>query len=125
MMGMPMDPLLDGKGLIGAKAGVDLTLPLQSRNKLTMRVAKASKLESTARYKTVSQTLEENGPLFFSHIVDALGSREGREISVQLDELRNQGKLMRNSDGQYLLGKAKKRMAGLHGPQHDDPNSHT
>jgi len=90
-----------------------------------MRVAKASKLESTARYKTVSQALEENGPLFFSHIVDALGSRDGREISVQLDELRNQGKLMRNSDGQYLLGKAKKGMTDLHGPQHDDPNSHT
>jgi 2,5-furandicarboxylate decarboxylase 1 len=125
MMGMPMDPSLDGKGIIGAKAGFDMTLPLQSRGKLTMRVAKAPKLESAARYQTVTQALEENGPLFFTEIVDALGSRDGREIAVQLDELRSEGKLMRNADGQYLLGQAEKGMTGLHGPQHDDPNAHT
>ena len=124
-MGMPMDPSLDGKGIIGAKAGFDMTLPLQSRGKLTMRVAKAPKLESVARYQTVTQALEENAPMFFAEIVDALGSRDGREIAVQLDELRADGKLMRNADGQYLLGQAEKGMTGLHGPQHDDPNAHT
>jgi len=125
MMGMPMDPSLDGKGVIGAKAGFDLTLPLQSRGKLAMRVAKAPKLEGIARYQTVTQALEENAPMFFSEIVDALGSRDGREIAVQLDELRADGKLMRNADGQYLLGQAENGMTGLHGPQHDDPNAHT
>ena len=125
MMGMPMDPSLDGKGIIGAKAGFDLTLPLQSRGKLTMRVAKASRLEGSARYQTVTQALEENTLMFFSEIVDALGSRDGREIAVQLDELRSDGKLMRNADGQYLLGQAGKGMTGLHGPQHDDPNANT
>ncbi len=125
MMGMPMDPSLDGKGIIGAKAGFDLTLPLQSRGKLTMRVAKASRLEGSARYQTVTQALEENTLMFFSEIVDALGSRDGREIAVQLDELRSDGKLMRNADGQYLLGQADKGMTGLHGPQHDDPNANT
>ena len=63
--------------------------------------------------------------MFFSEIVDALGSRDGREIAVQLDELRTDGKLMRNADGQYLLGQAEKGTTGLHGPQHDDPNAHT
>ena len=122
---MPMDPSLDGKGITGAKAGFDLTLPLQSRGKLTMRVAKASRLEGSARYQTVTQALEENTLMFFSEIVDALGSRDGREIAVQLDELRCDGKLMRNADGQYLLGQADKGMTGLHGPQHDDPNANT
>jgi len=125
MMGMPMDPSLDGKGTIGAKAGFDLTLPLQSRGKLTMRVAKAPKLEGSARYQTVLKALEERGPLFFTDIVDALGSRDSREIAIKLDELRNDGKLMRNSDGQYLLGKTEKGKTGLFGPQHDDPNAHT
>lgn len=125
MMGMPMDPSLDGKAIIGAKAGFDLTLPLQSRGKLTMRVAKAPKLQSSARYQTVTQALEENTLMFFSEIVDALGSRDGREIAVQLDDLRSDGKLMRNADGQYLLGQADKGMTGLHGPQHDNPNANT
>jgi 2,5-furandicarboxylate decarboxylase 1 len=125
MMGMPMDPSLDGKGIIGAKAGFDLTLPLQSRGKLSMRVAKAPKIKSAARYQSVTQALKESGPLFFTDIVDALGSRDGREIAVQLDEIRGQGKLMRNGDGQYLLGQAEKGTTGLHGPQHDDPNAHT
>ena len=125
MMGMPMDPSLDSKDIIGTKAGFDLTLPLQSRGKLSMRVASAPKLEGAARYQTVPQALEENAPMFFSEIVDALGSRDGREIAVQLDELRADGKLMRNADGQYLLGQAEKGTPGLHGPQHDDPNAHT
>jgi hypothetical protein len=59
MEGMPMDPSLDGKSVIGAKAGFDLILPLQSHSKLTMQVAKALKLESSARYQTVLQALEE------------------------------------------------------------------
>jgi hypothetical protein len=69
--------------------------------------------------------LEERGPLFFTDIVDALGSRDSREIAIKLDKLRNDGKLMRNSDGQYLLGKTEKGKTGLFGPQHDDPNAHT
>ena len=125
MMGMPMDPSLDGKGIIGAKAGFDLTLPLQSGDKLTMRVAKAPKIKGPARYQTALNALEKESPLFFSDIVNALGSRDGREVAIQLDKLRNDGRLLRNSDGQYLLGDTEKGKTGLFGPQHDDPNSHT
>ena len=52
----------------------------------------------------------------------ALGSRDGREITVQLDELRAKGKLMRDCDGRYLIGEAPKGKTGLFGPQHKDPN---
>ncbi len=125
MMGMPMDPSLNGKGVIGAKAGFDLTLPLQRKNKLTMQVARAPTLDGRKLYQTVAQALDKNGPMFFFDIVEALGSRDGREIAIQLDDLRNKGKLMRNSDGQYLLGQSEKGVTGLYGPQHDDPNAHT
>jgi UbiD family decarboxylase len=123
MMGMPMDPSLDEKSIIGAKAGFDLTLPLQSRDKLTMQVAKSPKIEGPARYQTVLNALENESPLFFSDLVTALGSRDSREIAIQLDKLRNAGKLLRNSDGQYLLGETEKGRTGLFGPQHDYPNS--
>jgi 3-polyprenyl-4-hydroxybenzoate decarboxylase len=124
MMGMPMDPSLDGQSVIGAKAGFDLTLPLQSHDKLTMRVAKAPKLENSACYQTVLQALEDKSPLYFTDIVDAIGSRDSREISLQLDELRKEGKLMRNSNGQYFLGKTEKGKTGLFGLENGDPNPH-
>ena len=57
--------------------------------------------------------------------MNALGSRDSREVAIQLDKLRNDGKLLRNSDGQYLLGDTEKGKTGLFGPQHEDPNSHT
>ena len=124
MMGMPMDPSLDGQSVIGAKAGFDLTLPLQSRDKLTMRVAKAPKLKNSACYQTVLQALEDKSPLYFTDIVDAIGSRDSREISLQLDELRKEGKLMRNSNGQYLLGNTEKGKTGLFSLAHGAPNPH-
>jgi hypothetical protein len=50
--------------------------------------------------------------------VDALRSRDSREIALQLDELRNEGKLMCNSNGKYFLGQAEKGKTDLSGPQH-------
>jgi 3-polyprenyl-4-hydroxybenzoate decarboxylase len=108
MEGMPMDPSLVGKSVIGAKVGFDLILPLQSHSKLTTQVATALKLESSARYQTVLQALEDNSSLYFTDIVDALRSRDSREIALQLDELRNEGKLMCNNNGKYFLGQAEK-----------------
>jgi hypothetical protein len=35
--------------------------------------------------------------------MDALGSRDGREIAVALDELREQGILARLDDGEWTL----------------------
>ena len=66
--------------------------------------------------------VENDAPLYFSELMTALGSRDGREITVQLDELRAKGKLMRDCDGRYLIGEAPKGKTGLFGPQHKDPN---
>jgi len=124
MAGMPMDPSLD-HGIFGAKAGFDMTLPMHRRHELALTPSVAPKLTGTARYQTVEQALEESGPLFFSDVMDVLGSRDGREIALQLDELRAEGKLMRDSDGRYLLGEAPKGSTGLYGPQKEDPNRFT
>ncbi|MAV87427.1 MAG: carboxylyase [Rhodospirillaceae bacterium] len=118
MMGLPMDPSLDGKGIIGAKAGFDLTLPPQSRGKLSMKVAMAPKLKLEKKYNSLKEAMEHKGPLFFFELIEIMGSSDGREISVQLDNLREEGLLMRNSDGQYLLGEAEKGSTGLVGEHH-------
>ena len=83
-----------------------------------MRPAGAPVINGDARYQTVRQTLQEASPLFFAEIMQAVGSRDGREVSVQLTELRQDGILMRNSDGQYLLGKSEKGRTGLTDPVH-------
>ena len=125
MMGMPMDPSLEG-GPNGAKAGFDMTMPMFRRGQLMATVAEAPVIETSARHQTVEQALEQ-GPLFFTDIMNALGSRDGREIAVELDRLRSHGQLMRNGKGQYELGESEPGATGLtEDAQHHismDPNA--
>ena len=51
---------------------------------------------------TVAEALSV-GPQHFSEIMSAVGSRDGREVAIELDGLRQAGKLMRNDDGKYAL----------------------
>ena len=119
---MPMDPSVED-GPFGTKAGFDLTLPFQRRHELMMTVATASSIEGPVRYKTVKYALEKGAPLFFSELMAVLGSRDGREVTGQRDELRAKGKLMRDCDGRYLIGEAQHGTTGLFGPQHKAPNA--
>jgi len=51
----------------------------------------------------------ESGPMFFSELMAALGSKDGREIAVALDQLREDGTLTRLKEGQWALkGKEQK-----------------
>ena len=70
------------------------------------------------KYNSLKEAMEHKGPLFFFELIEIMGSSDGRVISVQLDNLREEGLLMRNSDGQYLLGKAEKGSTGLVGEHH-------
>ena len=121
LLGMPMDPSLDG-GNMGAKAGFDLTLPYGKGHQVTMKPASAPVIDGPARYQTVRAALEGAGPLYFADIMAAIGSRDGREVAVQLDEIRDEGKLARNANGQYLMGHAEPGFTQLTEPIHD-PNS--
>lgn len=97
---VPLDPSLQGSRS-GAKAGFDLTLPFGWDPETQYKVPKAPVL-GTPRNQTVRQALEQ-GPHTFRELMDATGSRDGREIVVALDDVRVEGILHRNEDGRYAL----------------------
>src|SRR5581483_6264260 len=97
---VPLDPSLDG-GRTGAKAGFDLTLPFGADRELEYGVPEPpalSPLRGGAR--TVEQALRA-GPCTFAALMEATGSRDGREIVVQLEALRAAGTLEHRADGRY------------------------
>jgi 2,5-furandicarboxylate decarboxylase 1 len=98
---MPMDPSGDGKGN-SAKAGFDLTWPFPRPKAVTARVPEAPKIGGLARFQTVRQALE-TGPMHFARLMSVLGSRDGREIVLEIENLREEGILERNSDGEYYI----------------------
>jgi len=120
MLGMTMDPSLDGRA-IGAKAGFDLTVPFGRKWSLRRVVAGARRFGGKAHFATVAEALAAE-PLFFSHIVDRVGSRDGREVALALDALRREGRLGRDNDGRYHLAQGKPGTTAIVGPLEPDPN---
>ncbi len=116
MPGMRLDPSLDGRA-IGAKAGFDLTRPQGRKWAVTTSIAGAKRFTAQAHCKTVEQALEE-GPLFFTQIMENVGSRDGREVACALDELRQQGRLGCDEEGRYRLAQAEKGRTAFSGPAH-------
>ncbi len=98
---MPMDPSTDMKGN-SAKAGFDLTFPFPRSKAVTARVPEAPKIGGPARFQTVRQALD-SGPMHFAKLMSAVGSRDGREIVLEIEKLRGEGVLDRNSDGEYYI----------------------
>jgi 2,5-furandicarboxylate decarboxylase 1 len=86
-----------------AKIGFDLTMLQEQRDDFEFRRARGFKASNApARYQTVRQALEA-GPLFFSQLMAAMGSKDGREIAVALDALREEGVLTRLKNGEWTL----------------------
>jgi len=123
MPGMTMDPSLDGRRT-GAKAGFDCTRPVGREGQIPWTRCAAKVFKERPRGTTVEQALE-SGPLFYSQIVESLGSDDGREIACALDELRQQGKLSRDRDGRYHLATAPPGSTGIIGELYHDPNEGT
>ena len=103
MREMPMDPSTTVRGM-GAKAGFDLTFPVPRSTKVTMRVPVSAKTGGPAQFKTVKEALA-TGPMHFARLMQALGSKDGREIVLEIEALRDQGLLDRLEDGDYYLKK--------------------
>ncbi|MCD6075738.1 MAG: carboxylyase, partial [Rhodospirillales bacterium] len=120
MIGMPMDPSLQGRAA-GSKAGFDCTAPFGRMNEIPLTRCAAKTSWGPARYQTVEQALEA-GPKFFSHIIEAIGSDDGREVACALDDLRAKGKLSRDRDGKYHLAAATPGTTGIVGELYHDPN---
>ncbi|MBT5048428.1 MAG: UbiD family decarboxylase [Rhodospirillaceae bacterium] len=96
-----MEPLPDPGGTV-TKAGFDLTEAYGRPDTIDNWIAVAPELKPAPRFQTVRQALE-SGPLFFSQIMEALGSDDGREISMDLHALREEGILDRLGNGEWIL----------------------
>ena len=70
-----------------------------------LTVATAPKIKSSKRFKSAREAISEGGAMFLSDIIAAVGSKDGREVIMELDEIRQDGKLMRDST-QICLGDA-------------------
>jgi len=98
---LPLDPSL-GDAVTGAKAGFDLTLPFGGQRALESEIPEPPRFEG-ARFASVEAALRD-GPKFFENLMAALGSDDGREIVLALEELERQGRLARDpSEGRYSL----------------------
>jgi UbiD family decarboxylase len=98
---IPLDPSLEGEAL-GAKGGFDLTMPASAATRLEAEIPAPPRFTG-ARFASVEAALAA-GPKFFAELMAALGSDDGREIVLALEDLRRQGRLARDSaQGRYSL----------------------
>ncbi len=100
MRTLPLDPSLYG-ARVGAKAGFDLTVALDRRQAIEFTVPAPPAVEGK-RFDSVRAALED-GPKSFERLMAALGTRDGREVVLALEELRNEGALTRMKEGEYAL----------------------
>jgi 2,5-furandicarboxylate decarboxylase 1 len=105
-MAFPMD-VMAGPDRLTTKAGFDLTGPYARRG-VEVLVARPlriePKLQMDERFNSVEQALASR-PMHFTELMAALGSRDGREIAILLDGLREQGVLARGDNGEWALKK--------------------
>jgi UbiD family decarboxylase len=96
---LPLDPSLEGR--TGAKAGFDLTLPAGEQRGIESTIPEPPRFEG-ARFTSVETALA-GGPKTFEALMAALASRDGREVVIALEALREAGRLTREKDGRYAL----------------------
>jgi 2,5-furandicarboxylate decarboxylase 1 len=99
--GNPLDPSTEGSKF-SSKAGYDLTRSAAAMAKIEAIVPAAPRWEGK-KFPSVRAALED-GPKFFYELMVAVGSRDGREIALEVDKVRQEGKLGRNEDGRYVFG---------------------
>jgi 2,5-furandicarboxylate decarboxylase 1 len=99
---IPLDPSLASHGSLGAKAGYDCTMPIGTARKLEAEIPKPPHYQG-GRFASVEDALRE-GPKFFEQLMTAVGSEDGREIVLELEDLHLQGRLKRDpAEGRYSL----------------------
>jgi hypothetical protein len=96
----PLDPSLDGMRT-GSKAGFDLTLSSGKHGALEPSLSEPPEFTEKS-FDSVVDALS-SGPLHFGVFMNAIGSRDGCDVVIDLDELRQTEKLVRNDDGKYAL----------------------
>ena len=97
----PLDPSLHGS-FTGAKAGYDLTWPLQHAQRWDLQIPTPPKYTGK-KFASIKAALED-GPKWFEELMAATGSKDGREIVRELHTFRGKG-LERDDQGKYFLKK--------------------
>jgi len=88
-------------GAKASKVGFDLTRPVGREGPLD--VIPAPPTYPGARFESVRKALE-HGPKHFQELMAAIGSDDGRDVTMMLDALRKEGVLRRELEGgRYLL----------------------
>lgn len=100
---IPLDPSLEGRRT-GAKAGFDMTVPFGKLRSRELTTPEPPVIKPTARFQSVRQALEAQS-MMFADLMNALGTQDGREIVLALEELRNEEQLARLQHGEYALKK--------------------
>jgi 2,5-furandicarboxylate decarboxylase 1 len=101
---VPLDPSLGG-ARTGAKLGFDCTIPFGKANTLEFTVPTPPVAKKGAQHKSAADALAA-GPASFLELMEALNSKDGREIVRELDALYAARRLDRLDDGRYALKKA-------------------
>jgi 3-polyprenyl-4-hydroxybenzoate decarboxylase len=99
------DPTVSESGTL-AKVGFDATAGLPGDSMENWRPT-PPRVSRERRVDSVREALQD-GPLYFREIMDALGSDDGREIVLELDELREEGILARGPNWQWELTKTER-----------------
>src|SRR5690606_3082443 len=88
-----------------AKIGFDATAPYGVPETLENTRPRPPQVRNAppARFQTVAGALED-GPKHFLDMVLATGSRDGREVALALDALREAGRVSRLENGAWALG---------------------
>jgi 2,5-furandicarboxylate decarboxylase 1 len=101
MRTLPLDPSLTTGSRTGAKAGFDCTVAF-GRSGIETYVPVAPTY-GDRRYASLRAALED-GPKRFEELIAATGSRDGREIVRELDNLRTHLSVERDELGRYFIG---------------------
>lgn len=96
---VPLDPSLQGSRT-GAKAGFDCTLPFAQAMAGGPAIPAPPSCKGRA-FGSVEAALAD-GPKYFQDLMAATGSRDGREIVLKLEQLRNEGRAGRDKEGRWI-----------------------
>ena len=100
MRTLPLDPSLYG-ARVGSKAGFDLTVEAHRRTAIEFTVPAPPDINGD-RFDSIRAALA-HGPKSFSELMAALGTRDGRDVIIELDAIRQEGILTRLKEGEYAL----------------------
>jgi UbiD family decarboxylase len=97
-----LDHTIDEHGTI-SKIGFDATIPRGAPDDIDHWRPQPPGVEArAARYISVREALA-GGPKHFVQLVDGLGSGDGREVALELEQLRRAGQVDRLRDGEWHL----------------------